>query len=45
MSAFWSQPSVIPYIEIPGANHYTILTLMADVDCRIHRAMVALLRP
>lgn len=35
----------VEFIEIPGANHYTILNSMADVNGRIHTAMVALLRP
>jgi len=33
----------MPYVEIPGANHYTILESMMDRDGEIHRSMVAML--
>jgi arylformamidase len=31
------------YVEIPGANHYTILNSMMDRDGQIHRSIVAML--
>ena len=33
----------VRYVELPGANHYTILNSMMDHDGEIHRAIVAML--